>query len=146
MHPQPHSHPVPRGQGQPSVERLEGVQQAEPGADGPLGVVFVRYGVAKIRQHPIAQVLGQIAVKALNHLCTGLVVGLHHLPEVFRVQATRQRGRVDQVTEQYREGAAFRLRRTAERLGGSATSGREDEASVSGSRVAGAPDGSTAGV
>src|SRR5262249_49000078 len=84
--------------------------QAEPGPDGPLGIVFVRDGVAKIHQYPIPKVLGQVAVKALNPLCTGLVIGLHHLPEVFRVQAPRQRGRVDQVTEQYSEGAAFSLR------------------------------------
>ena len=111
MHPQPHGHPVPEGQGQPGVERGEGLQHAEPRPDGPLGVVFMRHRIAKIHQHAIAKVLGHIAVKALNHLGTGLMVGAHHLPEVFRVQVPRQPGRVDQVTEQHREAAAFRLRR-----------------------------------
>ena len=37
------------------------------------------------------------------------MVGAHNVPEVFRVQVARQPGRVDQVAEQHREGAAFRL-------------------------------------
>jgi hypothetical protein len=110
MHPQPHGHPVLRGQGEPRIQRLEGLQQPKPGADGPLGVIFMCHGVAKIHQHAIAQVLGHIAIKALHHLGTGLVVGADNLAVVFRVQVPRQSGRVHQITEQHREAAAFRVR------------------------------------
>jgi hypothetical protein len=67
--------------------------------------------IAKIHQYAITEVLGQIAVKPVNHLGTGLMVGTHHLPQVFWVQVPRQRGRADQVAEQHGETAAFRLRR-----------------------------------
>jgi hypothetical protein len=38
------------------------------------------------------------------------LIGTHHLAEILRVELAGERGRVDQVTEQYRELAAFRLR------------------------------------
>lgn len=73
---------------------FEGLQQAKTSADGPLGVVFMRHGVAKIHQHAIAQVLSQIAVKALNHRSAGLMVGADNLTVVFWVQVPRQPGRM----------------------------------------------------
>jgi hypothetical protein len=76
-------------QRQLGVERGNGVQNAEPRPDGPLGVVFMGHGIAKIHQHAIAQILGQITVKVLHHVGTGLVVGADNLPVVFRVQVPR---------------------------------------------------------
>jgi hypothetical protein len=52
-----------------------------------------------------------IAIKPVNHLGTGLVVGAHHLAQVFRIQVLRQRSGVHQVTEQHGEVPAFRLGR-----------------------------------
>jgi hypothetical protein len=48
-----------------------------------MGVVFMRQGIAKINQHPIPEVLGNVAVKPVNHRGTGLMVGAHELPQVF---------------------------------------------------------------
>ena len=93
------------------------MQNAEPRPHRPLGVVFMRHGVAKIDQHTIAEVLSNIAVILVNHRGTGLVVGPHDLPQVFRVQVPRQRGRVNQIAEQHGEVAAFCLRRRQQRLG-----------------------------
>src|SRR5215471_15259381 len=71
----------------------------------------MRYGVAKIRQHVITPVMGEIAVKPLYDLRTGLIIGMYDLPQVFRVEVRRERSRVYQVTEQHGEVAAFGLRR-----------------------------------
>src|SRR2546426_7803927 len=38
-----------------------------------------RLGIAKVNQQPIAQVLGDRAVKALNDVSTGGLIGPHHL-------------------------------------------------------------------
>jgi hypothetical protein len=95
MDSQPYGDPVPRGQRQPGVEWVQGTQNAEPGPDGPLGIVFMRHRIAKIDQHAIPEVLGKITVKEVNHRGTGLMVGAHDLPQVFRVQVPRQRGRVN---------------------------------------------------
>ena len=67
----------------------------------------MRHGRAKIHQDAIPEVLGNIAVKPMNHLNTSAMVGLHHVSQVFRVQMRSQRGCIDQVTEQYHEAAAF---------------------------------------
>ena len=86
--------------------RLENAQ-ARPA--GPLGVVFVRLGIAKVHQQAIAQILRNIPVKALDHRGAGLLVGPHHVAPVFRVELPGQAGRVHQVAEQHRELAAFGL-------------------------------------
>ena len=80
-----------------------------PGAHGPLGVVFMGLGIAKVHQQAIAEILRNIPVKALDDRGAGLLVGPHHLAQVFRVELPGQAGRVHQVTEQHRELAAFGL-------------------------------------
>jgi hypothetical protein len=52
----------------------------------------MRQGIAKIDQHPIPEVLGNIAVILVHHRGTGLIVGAHYLAVVFRVQVPRQGG------------------------------------------------------
>ena len=79
----------------------------QPGPHGPLGVIFVRLGIAKVDQQAIAEVLGDMPLKALDHLGAGVLVGPHHLPQLFRVELAGERGRVHQVTEQHGELAAF---------------------------------------
>ena len=111
MHPQAHGKLFPRGKRQPGVERVEGMQQAEPRPPGPLGVVVMRHGIAEVHEQAIAEVLRDIAVKAVDHCRTGLVIRLHDRAQVFRVQAARQLGGVHQITEHDREMPAFRHRR-----------------------------------
>jgi hypothetical protein len=48
-------------------------------------------------------------VKAGDYLGTRVLIGPHHLPEVFGIELARQRRRVDQVAEQHGELAPFRL-------------------------------------
>jgi hypothetical protein len=73
------------------AEGGKSVQQAQPRPDRPLGIIFMRHWIAKIAQHAIAKVLGQIAIKALQHLGTDPVIGAHHLAVVFRVQTSGER-------------------------------------------------------
>jgi len=109
MDPHPHRHRLARPQCRVGAEGGAGLQQAQPRPDRPLGVVFVRHGVAKIDQHAIAQVLGQIAIKLVDHLGTELMIGAHHLAVLFGIQPCGERRRADQVAEQHGEMAAFRL-------------------------------------
>ena len=37
-----------------------GVHHAQPGAHGPLGVIFVRLGVAEVDEQAIAEILGDM--------------------------------------------------------------------------------------
>ena len=73
-------------------------------------VVFMGLGIAEVHQQAIAEVLGNVAVKALDDLGTGGLIGPHHGSEVFRIESTRQHRRVHQVTEQHGELAAFGVR------------------------------------
>ena len=73
-------------------------------------VVFMGLGIAEVHQQAIAEVLGNVAVKALNDLGTGGLIGAHHLAQVFRIELARQHRRVHQVTEQHGELAAFGVR------------------------------------
>ena len=42
--------------------------------------------IAEVDQEPIPKVLGNMAVKAADHLSTGLLIGAHHVSEVFGVE------------------------------------------------------------
>src|SRR6266446_1505990 len=67
----------------------------------------MRLGIAKIDEQPIAEILGNMAVKALDDLGTGGLVGAHDLPQVFWVELAREDSGVYQVTEHHGELTAF---------------------------------------
>jgi hypothetical protein len=46
-------------------------------------------------------------IKAGDHLGAGVLIGPHHLAQIFWIELAGESGRVDQVTEQHRELAAF---------------------------------------
>jgi hypothetical protein len=48
-----------------------------------------------------------MAVEALDHLCTGRLIGPDYLPQFLRVQFRREGSRLDQVTKEDRELAAL---------------------------------------
>ena len=58
----------------------------QPGPHGPLGVIFVRQGVAEVDEQAIAEILGDMPLKAGDHLGAGVLIGPHHLAQVFRVE------------------------------------------------------------
>ena len=67
-----------------------GLEDAQPRVHGPLGIIFMRLGIAKVHQQAISQILGNIAVKALDDLGTGLLVGTDDLAQVFWIELRRR--------------------------------------------------------
>src|SRR5215475_6011794 len=67
----------------------------------------MRLRIAEVHQQAITEVLGNMALEALDHCSTSLLVRPHDLPQVFRVEAAGEGSRVYQVAEQHCELAAF---------------------------------------
>ena len=70
----------------------------------------MRLRIAKVNQQAIAEILGNVALEALDDLDTGLLIGAHHFAVVFGIELTGEAGGIHQVTEQHRELAPFRVR------------------------------------
>ena len=107
MDPQAHGQLHPLLLRQAGIELAQGLDHPQPGPHRPLGVIFVRQGIAEVDQQAIAEILGDMPLKAGDHLGAGVLIGPHHLAQVFRVELAGERGRVHQVTEQHGELAAF---------------------------------------
>jgi hypothetical protein len=101
-----------QGAWEAEVEVMQGRENLQAGPYGPLGVIFMGRGIAEVHQQPVAQVLGNVALIALDHCGTGLLISLYHLPQIFRVKLGGERGRAYQVTEQHRELAPLGVYRT----------------------------------
>jgi hypothetical protein len=89
------------------IQGAHRLDKTQPGPDGAMRIVFMRLRIAKVDEQPITQILGNVAVKALDHLRTGGLIGLDHLAQVFRVEVTGEHGRVYQVAKQHGKLAAF---------------------------------------
>jgi hypothetical protein len=79
----------------------------EASAHRPLGVILMRPGIAEVDEQAVAEILGDMAVEALDDLGTCSLIGSHHLTPLFGVEPGGQRGRVYQITEDYSELAAL---------------------------------------
>jgi hypothetical protein len=76
-------------------------------------------GIAEVNEEPIAEILGQVALMALNHLRTGLLILLHDRTIVFGIELRREGCRTHEVTEQNSKLAALGFcSRRGERLRG----------------------------
>ena len=102
-----HRQPHPFVLLQPGIQCAHGLQDAQCRTHGALRIVFVRLRKAKVDQHAIAEILGDIAIKALDNASTGLLVCPDDLPQVFRVELAGEPGGIRQVTEHHRELAPF---------------------------------------
>jgi hypothetical protein len=54
----------------------------------------MRQKVAEVDQQPISEILGNMPVKARDHLGTDLLIGPDHLTEDFRVGLAGEYGRI----------------------------------------------------
>jgi hypothetical protein len=77
------------------IQGPDGFHHLQPGADRPLRIVLVSLGIAKVDQEAIAQVLGDMPLKAGDHLGAGLPISsgsaLHiMLAKRFRVTVDQQ--------------------------------------------------------
>ena len=93
---------------QAGIELPQGVEYPEPGPYRPRRIIFVGLGIAEVDEQTIAEILRDMPVKTGDYLGAGVLIGLHHLLQVFGVKLCRERGRADQVTEEHRELAPFR--------------------------------------
>ena len=101
-------HPMPLGE--LCVEGLHGRHHAKTRPHSPLGAVFMRLGIAKVDQQPIAEVLRNVPLQGLDHRGTRRLVGADDLAQVFGVELACQDCRVHQITEQHGELPALRFR------------------------------------
>jgi hypothetical protein len=92
---------------QAGIQRPDRPHNLQTSVDSAPGIILVRLGVANVDQQAIAQVLGNMALKALEDLSGCSLVGLHYLAVFFRVQLARKPCRVHQITEHHRELAPF---------------------------------------
>jgi hypothetical protein len=84
---------------QMGMELAQGLHDPQPGPYGPLGIIFVRQRVAEVDEQSITEILGDMSLKAGDYLGADLLIGPHHLAQVFRVELAREDSGVDQVTE-----------------------------------------------
>ena len=54
--------------------------------------MFMRLGIAEIREDAVSHILGDIAPKLDDHLSDNGVIGHEHLTQVLRIKARGQRG------------------------------------------------------
>lgn len=87
----------------PSIQARDLRLNGERGAHRAGRIILVRLRVAEIDQQPVAEVARDVAVEALHLGGAGLVVGVHHVAELFRVELLGQRGRVHHVAKHDRE-------------------------------------------
>jgi hypothetical protein len=89
-------------------DRLDGGQAGQHRA---FGVVLVRPRVAEVGQHPVAHVLGDVALEAGDLAGDRVLVGADHLAHLLRVEPAGERRRADQVDEHDRQLPPFRAGR-----------------------------------
>jgi hypothetical protein len=61
---------------QPRIERLQGVENAEPCPHCPRRVIFVGLRIPEVDQQAITEILGNVTLEGLDGRGTGLLVGL----------------------------------------------------------------------
>jgi hypothetical protein len=74
-----------------------------------LGIILVRMRIAEINEHPVAHIFGDEAVEPGDRLRDALVIGADHEAQVFRVELSRERSRVDEIGEHYGQLATLGL-------------------------------------
>jgi len=83
------------------------LNQRKPGKHGAFGVMLVGLGIAEIGQHTVPHVLGDETAGSGDEIGAAAVVRADDLPHVLGVEASRERGRADEVTEHDRELTAL---------------------------------------
>ena len=99
------------------AERHDGRDEVECGADGPLGVVFVRDRSPPDGHHRIADELLHRAAEALDDAPRVLEVAGEELPHLLGVSRLGERGEADEIGEEHRYEPPLRLRRLARACG-----------------------------
>ena len=72
------------------LDVLDRVDDFEPGPDCSFGIVLVRARPTEVDHEPVAQILGYVAVVSLDDGGARLLVGVHQLSQLFRVELLGQ--------------------------------------------------------
>jgi hypothetical protein len=94
----------------------DGVDDAQAAMQGTLGVIFVRFGPAKIAEQSITQILRNVALILVDHRRRRLLVGANHFTQVFGIELLGELGRVGEIAEHHSELPPFGLRARASGL------------------------------
>src|SRR2546425_233514 len=103
--------PRPGGRLEPGVRLSRRVDEGEPPAHRPLGVVLVRLRVAEVDEQAVAQVLGDVTAEAGDGLGGSALVLGRDLSPVLGVELPGHGSRADEVAEEDGELPPFALRR-----------------------------------
>jgi hypothetical protein len=120
---------------EPGVQGMHGANEVESGPDRPARVVLVGVGIPEVHEDPIAEVLGDVSLEALDDPGAIRLVGANHITQIFRVEPAGERRRVGQIAEQHGQVPALGIGGTALAGGGRARRGRcvgapDEEATV----------------
>src|SRR6266446_142090 len=85
------------------IENADRFNDIEGGAYRSLRVVLMRFGIAEVRHHAITEILGDVAVVALDSRRASTAIYAHHVAEIFWIQTFGQRGRADEIAEHHGE-------------------------------------------
>lgn len=67
----------------------------QPRTHGPPRVIFMGRGITEIHQQPVAQILGNVSLMALDHRRAGLLILPHDFTQVFGIKLSGKRGRAN---------------------------------------------------
>ena len=98
--------------------RGDGLNNAQAGMQGTLGVVFMRDRPAKVHEQTITEILGHMAFVLLDDLGGGCLVGSDHLAQVFGVELLGEFRGVRQITEHHGQVPTFGFGSSMGRLRG----------------------------
>src|SRR2546426_12507316 len=92
---------------QTGVQRSYRLDNAQSSMYCSTGIILMSVGVAKVHQEPIAKVLGNIAIVALDDFRTSKLIGTYQIPVLFGIELAGEFGGIDQVAEHDRELSTF---------------------------------------
>ena len=80
---------------------MKSVNDFDPGAYGPLGIVFVGHRIPEIHEYPISEILRDIAVIPFDGLGADRLIGTDNRAQLFWIKLGRERGGTHEVTEHH---------------------------------------------
>jgi hypothetical protein len=83
------------------VDAVDCGHHGEPCLDRPLCVVLVYVGIAKIGQHPVAQILGDEAVKSSHGIRDAPAVDGDQVAHILGVEPGRETRRTDEIAKHH---------------------------------------------
>src|SRR5215470_4643179 len=89
------------------IQVSHGSKNSQPSSYCSLRIIFVSLGIAEIHQETIAQELGNMSVKTLDHFSTHGLIRTYHITPVFRVELAGEFRGIDQVAEHDGELTTF---------------------------------------